>query len=72
MILIEPGDRGARVSETFLFENQTQITYSDPSKGSVQFYVPDGRARKDSGDGQRPGGMPIPRPRRKDQEAGRL
>lgn len=40
MILIEPGAAGMLISETFLFENQTKITYSNPDKGSAEFFVP--------------------------------
>jgi hypothetical protein len=40
MILLEPSATSTDVSETFMFENQTNMTYSDPSKGSAQFFVP--------------------------------
>jgi hypothetical protein len=40
MLLIEPGSTGTEVTETFMFENKTNVTYSDPSKGSAQFYLP--------------------------------
>lgn len=40
MILIEPGTAGMQISETFMFNNQTKLTYSDPQKGSAEFYMP--------------------------------
>jgi hypothetical protein len=62
MILIEPGPGGLAISETFLCENQTKQTYSDPAKGSVQFYVPDAARGKIQVTVSAPNGMPVPRP----------
>ncbi len=62
MILIEPGPAGLAISETFLCENQTKQTYSDPAKGSVQFYVPDAARGKIQVTVSAPNGMPVPRP----------
>lgn len=70
MILIEPGPGGMGISETFLCENQTQQTYSDPSKGSVQFFVPDAARGKIQVTVNAPGGMPISRPAEKTKKPG--
>ncbi len=40
MIVLEPAASGVQVSETFMFDNQTKLTYTDPSKGSAEFYLP--------------------------------
>jgi len=70
MILIEPGPASLAISETFLCENQTQQTYSDPSKGSVQFYVPDAARGKIQVTVTAPNGMPISRPADKTKKPG--
>ncbi len=61
MILIEPGADKVRVSETFLFDNKSQLTYSDPAKGSVQFFIPPDAEGKPQVVINTAGGMPIPR-----------
>jgi hypothetical protein len=61
MILIEPAADAVHVSETFLFDNKTQLTYADPAKGSAQFYLPKNAADKAQVVINSPGGMPIPR-----------
>jgi hypothetical protein len=70
MILLEPGPAGLAVSETFLCENQTQQSYSDPSKGSIQFYVPDAARGKIQVTVTAPNGMPISRPAEKTKKPG--
>jgi hypothetical protein len=70
MILIEPGPAGLNISETFLCENQTQTTYSDPSRGSVQFFVPDAARGKIQVTVSAPNGMPISRPAEKTKKPG--
>jgi hypothetical protein len=69
MILLEPGPSGVQVSETFLFDNRSQLTFSDPAKGSVQFYQPKGAA-KPQVTINAPGGMPIPREAEKTAQPG--
>jgi hypothetical protein len=61
MILLEPAANGVQVSETFLFDNKTRLTFADPSKGSAQFYVPPNSTGKPRVMINSPGGMPIPR-----------
>jgi hypothetical protein len=70
MILIEPGPAGLAISETFMCDNQTKQTYSDPSKGSVQFYVPDAARGKIQVTVSAPNGMPVPRPAVKTKQPG--
>jgi hypothetical protein len=70
MILIEPGPAGMNISETFLCDNQTQQTYSDPSNGSIQFYVPDAARGKIQVTVSAPNGMPISRPAEKTKKPG--
>lgn len=40
LILLEPGATSTQVTETFMFANQTKTTFSDPAKGSAEFYMP--------------------------------
>ncbi len=70
MVLLEPGDDNLRVNETFLISNDTVKTFSDPAKGSAQFYLP----REANATAQvtitAPGGMPIQRPAEQTNQAG--
>ena len=61
MVLIEPSDSAMQVSETFLFNNSSSLTYSDPVKGSAQFYVPKDASGKIQVVVNTSGGMPVPR-----------
>ena len=61
LILLEPGDTEIKVSETFVFNNQTVRTFSDPAKGSLQFFLPAAAGGKSRAIITAPGGMPIPR-----------
>ncbi len=70
LILLEPGADRLRVSETFVLGNDSNVTYNDPAKGSIQFFLPpatDGNAQVII---TAPGGMPIPRPALKTATAG--
>ena len=62
LILLEPGVDNLRVSETFVLSNQTNLTFNDPAKGSIQFYLPPATAGKAQVVITAPGGMPISRP----------
>ncbi len=68
MILIEPSANALDISETFLIENETKTTFQDPSKGSIQFYLPEAADGKVSVTINSPGGMPIQRPAEKTKE----
>jgi hypothetical protein len=61
MILLEPTAENVRVSETFLFDNKSNTTFSDPAKGSAQFYLPKNAEGKPQITITSPGGMPITR-----------
>jgi hypothetical protein len=70
LILLEPGADRLRISETFVLGNESNLTYNDPAKGSIQFFLPsatDGNAQVII---TAPGGMPIPRPALKTSTAG--
>ena len=70
LILLEPGADRLRVSETFVLGNDSNLTYNDPAKGSIHFFLPpatDGNAQVII---TAPGGMPIPRPAVKTPTAG--
>jgi hypothetical protein len=70
LILLEPGADRLRISETFVLGNDSNQTYNDPAKGSIQFFLPP----ETNGNAQviitAPGGMPIPRPALKTPTAG--
>ncbi len=69
MILLEPGADKVRVSETFMFDNKSQLTFADPAKGSAQFFVPANAESKPQVMINSPGGMPIPREASKTSQA---
>ncbi len=62
LILLEPGIDNLRISETFVLGNETNLTFNDPAKGSIQFYLPPATAGKTQVVITAPGGMPITRP----------
>jgi len=62
LILLEPGIENLRVSETFVLDNETNLTFNDPAKGSIQFYLPPATGGKAQVVITAPGGMPITRP----------
>ncbi len=70
MLLIEPSDKGIRVSDTFLFDNQTNTTFHDAAKGSVQVYVPEAGRASLRVTINAPGGMPIQREAEKTSQPG--
>ncbi|HML15451.1 MAG TPA: hypothetical protein VK419_00435 [Bryobacteraceae bacterium] len=59
MILIEPQTDGTQVTETFMFNNQTKLTYSDPAKGSAEFFLPKAATGKPQVTVTSATGMPI-------------
>lgn len=61
-IVLQPGEKEMTVSEGLLYVGDAKLTYYDPVKGSVRFYVPP-EAKGPIGVTVNPaGGMPIPRP----------
>lgn len=69
MILLEPDATAIRVTEMFMLNNNSSVTFNDSVKGSVQFYLPAG-ARDAKAVITAPGGMPITRPAVKTAQAG--
>jgi hypothetical protein len=68
MIVIEPAAEGIQVTETFLFDNQTKLSFSDPAKGSARFFLPKAAAGQVKVMVNTSGGMPIPRDAAKTKE----
>jgi hypothetical protein len=62
MMVIEPSASAMAISETFLAANETNQTYLDNSRGSIQFFVPEAARDKVQVTITAPGGMPITRP----------
>jgi hypothetical protein len=61
MALLQPTDTGLSVNEMYIVRNNSNETYNDPAKGTLQFYLMPGR--KDVRVTiTAPGGMPIQRP----------
>ncbi|HEV2201210.1 MAG TPA: hypothetical protein VGR73_15440 [Bryobacteraceae bacterium] len=70
LIIMEPSAEQIRVSELFIIDNKTAMTYHDPAAGSAQFFLPPGAADSAKAIITAPGGMPIPRPPTKTAKAG--
>jgi len=70
LILLEPSIESLKISETLVLGNETNLTYNDPAKGSIQFYLPPAAAGKARVVVTAPGGMPITRPPIKTSTAG--
>ena len=70
LILIEPGLENIKMSETFVLGNEGNVTFNDPDKGSIQFYLPPSTGGKAQVVVTAPGGMPITRPPLKTATAG--
>ena len=68
-LVLEPGQDGIRVNETFLIENSGKTTLLDPVKGSVQFFLPKAVQGTTKVSIQAPGGMPITRAPEKTSQA---
>ena len=60
LLVLEPGDDGIKVNETFLLQNSGKTTLLDPVKGSIQFFLPR-EALGAKVTVEAPGGMPITR-----------
>lgn len=61
-IVLQPGEKEMTVSEGLLYVGDPKVTYYDPVKGSVRFYVPPEAKGPISVTVNPAGGMPIPRP----------
>jgi hypothetical protein len=62
LIVMEPSADQIKISEMFIMENKSSLTYNDPAKGSAQFFLPEGSAQGARATITAPGGMPVPRP----------
>lgn len=69
MMMIEPQQDALHVTEVFQYQNDGNLTYSDPAKGSIQFYLPKGAEEGASVSIEAPGGMPIKRPPEKTSQS---
>jgi hypothetical protein len=65
LILIEPTAEQIKISETFVFMNESTMTFNDPARGSARFFMPPGSAEGARVVITAPGGMPITRPAEK-------
>jgi hypothetical protein len=68
LVVLEPGQDGIRVNETFLVQNMGKTTLLDPVKGSVQFFLPKA-AQGAKVTIEAPNGMPITRAPEKTAQA---
>lgn len=62
LILLEPLADQIRISETFVFLNESNTTFNDPERGSARFFIPAGSVEGARVNISAPGGMPISRP----------
>lgn len=67
-IVLQPGEKEMTVSEGLLYEGAPDVTYNDPVKGSVRFYLPPEAQGLASVTVNPAGGMPIQRPALKTKE----
>ncbi len=70
LILLEPGLEKIKVSETVVLGNAGNVTFNDPAKGSIQFYLPPPTGGQAQVVITAPGGMPIRRAPAKTATAG--
>jgi len=62
LIVMEPGADQIKMSELFIIDNKTTLTYHDAGAGSAQFFLPKGLQDSARAIVTAPGGMPVPRP----------
>lgn len=60
VIILQPSESGVQVSEMYLLRNTGKTTFNDPSRGTLQFFVPPGHG-KVAVSVSAPGGMPVQR-----------
>lgn len=61
ILVLEPGPDEVVVNESYLFNNASQppVTYRDPSRGSLQFFLPAAARGSVEVEGTGPAGMPL-------------
>jgi hypothetical protein len=60
VVILQPGAEGIQVNEMYLVRNTGKLTFSDPAKGGIQFYLAPGHGDVKLNAGA-PGGMPVQR-----------
>jgi hypothetical protein len=59
MLLFQPAGGQMKIDETFLLNNPGKVSWNEPGKGTVRFYLPAPAAGKAEATATAPGGMPI-------------
>jgi len=59
MVLFEPADNQLNVSESYIFHNEGNITYNDPDKGTLRFFLPEAAGGVVRVTATAPQGMPV-------------
>jgi hypothetical protein len=67
-IVLQPGASEMAVSEGILYQGDPNVTYNDPTNGTLRFYLPPEAKGQVSVTINAPGGMPIQRPAVKTKE----
>lgn len=62
LLVMEPSADQIKISELFIMDNKTAMTYHNAAAGSAQFYLPKGSEESARAVITAPGGMPVPRP----------
>ena len=62
MILVQPTGTEISINETFLFQGDPKLTYSDHENGTLRLYIPPGVKGEINVQATAPGGMPVQRP----------
>lgn len=61
LVLLQPGETELNVSENFIYQNSSKLSFHDPLNGSAQVFVPEAGRRNVKVAITAPGGMPISR-----------
>jgi 5-hydroxyisourate hydrolase-like protein (transthyretin family) len=69
MVLLQPNGAELAVNETYLIQDEEKLTYNDPDKGTLQFYLPPDLKGEAQVTVNAPGGMPIQRSAEKTKQA---
>jgi hypothetical protein len=69
MMVLEPSASALKVTETLLYQNDSNTTFQDAANGSAQFFLPPAAKGNVSVTINSPGGMPIQRPAQKTKQA---
>lgn len=61
LVLLQPAETELNVSEDFIFQNSSKLSFNDPTNGSAQVYVPEAGRQKVKVTVTASGGMPVSR-----------